>query len=362
MSTTITQLPLRGSVDDATYFATETSAITNRISASALKSYMFSGTVTSASATTGTFTNLSATYENPTNLATANAQITGGNVTGLTYLSATNFSAANAQITGGNVTGITTLNVTNLISSNASISGGGNITVGNLIGNLYGNIIGARATFSSNVSADYFIATRNFNGINGVYTGNVNATNFNGTGVYATSFNGTGNVNATNFNGTGVYATGNITATNFNGTGVYATGNVTANYFNGVSVQAQYADLAERYTSDSQYPPGTVLVFGTDTEVTTSRQPNDSKVVGVVSTNPAYTMNTGISGVDVALQGRVPCQVTGLVSRGDMMVTSAIPGVAMANNNPPMGAVIGKALGTHNSNEIGIIEVIVGRL
>ena len=309
---------------------------------------MFSGTVSTASATTGTFTNLSATYENPTNLATANAQITGGNVTGITYLSATNFATANAQITGGNLTGIVTLNVTNLVTSNASISGGGNVTVGNLVGALYGNIIGTTGVFSSNISADSFIATRNAYGINAFYTGNVNATNFNGTGtVYAAAVNSTGNVSGTNFNSTG---------------SVYTSGNVNATYFNGTAIKAQYADLAERYTSDSEYAPGTVLIFGTDTEVTISQDANSTRVAGVVSTNPAYSMNADIAGVDVALQGRVPCRVVGTVARGDMMVTSPIPGVAMANNNPPIGAVIGKALGTHIGDEIGTIEVVVGRL
>ena len=139
----------------------------------------------------------------------------------------------------------------------------------------------------------------------------------------------------------------------------------TSSWFNnvyGTAVHALYADLAERYTSDSQYPPGTVVVFGTTTEVTASYQPNDTRVAGVVSTNPAYTMNAGINGVDVALQGRVPCQVTGPVTRGDLMVSSPIPGVAMANNNPPIGAVIGKALGTHNGQGVAVIEVVVGRL
>jgi hypothetical protein len=130
----------------------------------------------------------------------------------------------------------------------------------------------------------------------------------------------------------------------------------------GTAVHALYADLAERYTSDSQYPPGTVVIFGTDTEVTASYQPNDTRVAGVVSTNPAYTMNSGIDGVDVALTGRVPCQVVGEVKRGDLMVTSAIPGVAMANNTPAIGTVIGKALGNYNSATVGLIEVVVGRV
>ena len=156
--------------------------------------------------------------------------------------------------------------------------------------------------------------------------------------------------------GSDIVPTSNAAAVNIGST------NSWFNNIYGTAVHALYADLAERYTSDSQYGPGTVVVFGTDTEVTASYQPNDTKVAGVVSTNPAYTMNAGTAGVDVALQGRVPCQVTGTVVRGDMMVTSPIPGVAMANNNPPIGAVIGKALGTHTGSGVAVIEVVVGRL
>jgi hypothetical protein len=67
-----------------------------------------------------------------TNFSTANAQITGGSITGITgaasTLVATNFSTANAQITGGSLIGITaaasTLVATNFSTANAQITGG----------------------------------------------------------------------------------------------------------------------------------------------------------------------------------------------------------------------------------------------
>jgi hypothetical protein len=130
----------------------------------------------------------------------------------------------------------------------------------------------------------------------------------------------------------------------------------------GAKFQATYADLAERYSSDSQYEPGTIVVFGGAFEVTLSTMANDRTVAGVITTNPAYLMNVDIEGVDVALQGRVPCKVVGTIKKGDMIVTSNIPGVGMANNDPKMGTVIGKALEDYNSTEVGVIEVAVGRL
>ena len=80
------------------------------------------------------------------------------------------------------------------------------------------------------------------------------------------------------------------------------------------------------------------------------------------STDPGYLMNVESSGLPVALQGRVPCKVVGLIYKGDMMVSSGTPGVAMAENNPKMGTVIGKALEDYHSTEVGTIEVVVGRL
>jgi hypothetical protein len=131
------------------------------------------------------------------------------------------------------------------------------------------------------------------------------------------------------------------------------------------ATSASYADLAEKYESDADYEPGTVLVFGTDTEVTISTRHEDNRVAGVVTTNPAYLMNSDAAGVAVALTGRVPCRVVGIIRRGDMMVTSGIPGVAtacMPPFGPHIGTVIGKALQNYDSNEVGVIEIVVGRV
>ena len=124
---------------------------------------------------------------------------------------------------------------------------------------------------------------------------------------------------------------------------------------------AQYADLAEKYTADAEYAPGTVLVFGGSQEVTANATDADSKVAGVVSTNPGFVMNEGLDtefAVAVALTGRVPTSVTGTVRKGDLMV-SAGNGQARAEANPRVGTVIGKALA--DSEGDAVIEVVVGR-
>jgi len=133
---------------------------------------------------------------------------------------------------------------------------------------------------------------------------------------------------------------------------------------NFLSVNANYADLAENYTSDSDYASGTVLVFGGEAEVTQSHSSHDTRIAGVVSTNPAYLMNGAESGIAVALQGRVPCRVLGPVSKGDRVVSSHIAGVAQALDPAQYqpGCIIGKALQAINSTDISTIEVVVGRV
>jgi len=133
---------------------------------------------------------------------------------------------------------------------------------------------------------------------------------------------------------------------------------------NGSRFEATYADLAEYYEGDREYEVGTVLIFGGDKEVTLSTKANDYRVAGVVSDNAAYTMNSECPGhkICVALQGRVLCRVVGKISKGDLMVTSNIAGVAISSKGQAMpGTIIGKALETYDSDHIGKIEIAVGR-
>jgi hypothetical protein len=158
--------------------------------------------------------------------------------------------------------------------------------------------------------------------------------------------------NATAIGNGGTNGVGNIGAsgTSFNVAFVRAT-------------SAQYADVAERYLADADYAPGTVLHFGGEAEVSQCNVDHCTRVAGVVSTNPAYIMNDSLIGeyvVNLALLGRVPCQVQGPIRRGDMMV-SAGNGRARAESNPQLGGVIGKALQDFDGAE-GIIEVVVGRI
>jgi hypothetical protein len=139
-----------------------------------------------------------------------------------------------------------------------------------------------------------------------------------------------------------------------------STGLLTANSFSGTSTQAKYADLAENYSADAHYPPGTVVEFGGTAEITLASD-ETRRVAGIVSTNPAHLMNSHQVGeyiVAVALIGRVPCRVRGTIVKGDMLI-SAGDGYARPKQDPIMGTVIGKAL--EDSTGDNVIEVVVGR-
>jgi hypothetical protein len=132
------------------------------------------------------------------------------------------------------------------------------------------------------------------------------------------------------------------------------------------ATSAQYADLAEMYVADANYPPGTVVEFGGTQEITISSASHSTAVAGIVSTNPSYLMNstqTGEHVLPVALTGRVPCQVQGPVRKGDVLVASSTPGVAQRiGMNWQPGCVVGKSMAVIDTAEIKTIEVAVGRL
>ena len=107
-------------------------------------------------------------------------------------------------------------------------------------------------------------------------------------------------------------------------------GTITGKNFNGVSMSAFCADLAEYYIADERYDPGTLVRIGGEKEIT--RASIGGFFYGVISTAPAYIMNTAIrdrkNALPVALAGRIPVLVTGMIDKGDPVTISEISGVA----------------------------------
>jgi len=329
---------------------------------------------------------------------TANTGVFTGNGSGLTNLNGSNVTgtvasatsagsattagtvttAAQGNITSvGTLTGLTTSGNTYLGTASTSNVGIGTISPatklhvysddGNTPVTLTQNFAGANAAFTAlGITQGASFGVRD----TGTYVTSTSDTIF----YYNTSetvrIQATGNVGIGNaapthklsVNGTAAISTSlqvaNIT-TGANTTAGSITGNWTLTA--GSRMQATYADLAEYYEADESYEPGTVLMFGGEKEVTLADD-GTSRVAGVVSTNPAYVMNSTCPGLltAVALQGRVPCKVRGKISKGDMLISGG-NGFARPNQFPSMGTVIGKALENFDGYE-GVIEVAVGRL
>jgi hypothetical protein len=174
-----------------------------------------------------------------------------------------------------------------------------------------------------------------------------------------------GNLNV----GSGSYPNAVLKAYNIENLSANGAGNIgsASGYFNRVfatSSSALYADVAERFAADEIMEPGTVVELGGHAEITKSRRELSEEVFGVVSTRAAYLMNAGAGDDDthppIAMTGRVPVLVTGVVKKGDRLVSAgeglaraAQPGEATAFNT------IGRSLQDKHSTEHGMIEAIV---
>jgi hypothetical protein len=289
---------------DTTVFAVEEAGVTKKVSALALKSYM---STTSSLDTSGLI--------NAGGGITANSVSAGiiGNVGAL--LIGTIQTNAQPYITSlGTLTSLT-------VSGNSSL---GNVTISGTLG-----VAGVTT-------------------MNGIFWSNG--------AVYSTGSSGGGG--SVNFNSvaSSIVPSANLT---------YNLGSTTAYWNNvyGKAVQAQYADLAENYTAAFTYSPGTVVIWADETipeEITVSGISHNPLVAGVISTNPAYLMNSAVPGLPLALSGRVPCQVRGPVKKGDRLVNLEV-GVA-GKLDPAFyqpGCVIGHALETISDSEIRLIEVVI---
>ena len=247
----------------------------------------------------------------------------------------------------------------------------GNITSGNVAGtrgnftNVAGTLETAAQTSITSVGTLTALAV----------TGNVTAGNVSATGIAGTlstaaqttitSVGTLGSLTVTN-----AVSLASITKSGTDGTGNIGQSNNAFNTIFGKSTSAQYADLAENYLADAQYAPGTVITIGGNKEVTQTISYSDSAVLGIVSTNPGYLMNSNLKAdgdacvVTVGVTGRLPCKVVGVIERGQLLVSSHVAGHACARNDGIYipGSIVGKALEAKFDSLPGIIEVVMSKL
>ena len=181
---------------------------------------------------------------------------------------------------------------------------------------------------------------------------NIGSTSLKFDTMYAVSFNGeatkaTALREGSNFRSASAAAVGSTVAVRT------PSGDLVANLFQGTATSARYADLAEKYTTDEEYPVGTVMAVGGEAEARAAKVSDFA--IGVISAEPAIMMNSEAEGQYVGLKGRVPVRVKGPVSKGQAVYAWA-DGVAstIASNG-----LVGIALETNNDEGEKLVECVL---
>jgi hypothetical protein len=330
-----------------------TASQTNITSVGNLSALAASGTIQTTGRVYGNSgiggTLLTAAQPNVTSVGNLSALAASGTIqtTGIVYgnsgVSGTLLTAAQPNVTSvGNLSSL---------SSSGTIQTTGNVIATNFVGNgaLLTGLVTSDLVYGNTQVATYLP----------VYTGNIggNLTTAAQSKITSvgtlTSLTVSGNItinssnNATAIVNGGTAGAGNIGASGAGFDTVFAK-----------ATTAQYADLAEKYLADVNYEPGTVVMVGGVKEVTASQF--GYRAIGVVSTNPAYMMNSELDGgTYIALKGRVPVNVIGTVNKGDRLVASN-NGVAQSLNKViPSDLVFAIALENNNDGAIDTIEAII---
>ena len=303
--------------------------------------------------------------------ATANA-VAGANVSGTVAL-----ASVASTVSGAAQANITSVGTLSSLTVSANV-GAGNV---NATGGVFTYVSGDGANLTALTGANVTGEVTNAATANAVAGANVSGTVSSATSATSATTAGT----VTTAAQPNITSTGTLTSLTVSGlldvlsgslkadeltTGAVGTpGSITGNWTltAGSKLESTYADLAEYYNGEEDYESGTVVCFGGSKEIHVSDVKCSNRVAGVVSTNPAYIMNQSQTGIPVAvaLQGRVPCKVTGKCEKGDLMVHDGQGGATAWYNVATImkpGVVIGKAIAEKTNSELSIIEIAVGRL
>lgn len=284
-----------------------------------------------------------------------------GNIDTAGYLAATGAGSFASLQAAGTATVGSTLVVTSTATVNAltvnsyatfdtTITTGGNATVNGLRVNssaTIGTTLQAAGGLQNTPIGNATPTTALFTTVGTSGNTTVSALTVNTTAVISGNLGVLGNIN-----------TGNVIPLTAN---TYTLGS-SAKWFSTVyatATQTLYADLAEKYEADADYEPGTVVVFGGDKEITTTTQFADTRVAGAVSTDPAYLMNSHAIGLPIALRGKIPVKVVGAVAKGDLLVTSTVPGYAESAGTADNNAVFAKSLVNDSATNERVIWAVI---
>jgi hypothetical protein len=130
----------------------------------------------------------------------------------------------------------------------------------------------------------------------------------------------------------------------------------TGKKFVGTATEAEYADLAEKYSTPEKLSKGTVVCVGTDESFDVEPCNIGGMAIGVVSTDPALMMNSKAIGQYIGLKGRLPVRITGPVSKGQAVYVHN-DGCASTSING--GSLVGIALETNIDEAEKLVECVL---
>jgi len=341
--------PLRGQIwydtSDTTLKVCPTDGESNALAWLSLTSTASGGNTTFGSVNiTG---NATANNFTATNEVTANAFTAG-------YLTVSaNATIADADITTANIGTLTTTAITTGSATTPGTLTGVWTVTGNTGANASAILLDTGGIYINNSGNLYGIRTDKYMYANGdpiSFAGTYSNSNV---ASYLPTYNG--NILTVQTQATTLTTGANTTAGTITGNWTLSTGS---------RLTATYADLAERFSADAPYEPGTVVELGGPAEITAVKYELSEDVFGVVSDNMAFLMNNGAGDNDthpaVAMTGRVRVKTLGTVRKGQRLV-SAGEGYARAAEDGEASAfnVIGRALEDKTTSDFGTVEAIV---
>ena len=140
---------------------------------------------------------------------------------------------------------------------------------------------------------------------------------------------------------------------------------IRANIVHATSTSAMYADLAERYATDTPVEAGDVVMLGGIEEITKCEEAVSDAVFGVVSSSPAYLMNSEAGNNNthpaIALKGRVPVKVRGTGNAGDRLVSAGSGEARVAGTDEATTFnTLGRLIKDKYNEETALTECVIG--
>lgn len=139
--------------------------------------------------------------------------------------------------------------------------------------------------------------------------------------------------------------------------------NIFAMNFKGDATAAYYADLAERYTVNPEFP----LPIGTVMEVSQGKYDSEicetevsDCVIGIISEKPGFLMNSELSdSAAIGLVGTLPVRVIGAVFKKDILVSAGNGCLRSAVNDYEKSFKVAISFQTDSSQEEKLIKCFV---